>query len=69
MAAPIEFRHYVKRATLEDIKAGAQYVPFQGELWLAPRLQFRFRERVKLNDAESLQWSEWQDVPLVREEV
>jgi len=68
MAAPIEFRHYVKRATLEDIKAGAQYVVAHADLWLLPVLQFRYRERVKLNDAESLQWSEWQDVPLVREE-
>ena len=68
MAAPLELRHYFRKATFEDVKAGLQPIRQGADLYAPPVLQWRYRERVKINDAETLHWSEWQDVPAVREE-
>jgi len=61
MAAPIEFRHYLRRYTLEDVRAGNQVIRLDGECFAAPELQFRYRER-------SGDMSAWIAVPYVREQ-
>jgi len=70
MASPLEIRHYLRRYTLDDAKAGAQPMRLDGELYAAPVLQYRVKERLQTTDgkpAAIYQWSEWIDVPFVRE--
>ena len=68
MAAPLELRHYLRTYTLEDVQKGLQPVRTPEGIFCPPVLQWRYRERVMLNDKASYTWSEWQDVPFVRED-
>ncbi len=67
--APIEFRNYVPLVTLADIQQGIQPIRLDGKLYAPPRLQYRYRERVQGDNgaAPVMQWSEWQEVPFIRE--
>ena len=73
MSSPLEFRYYLRLLTLDDIRQGAQPLKLpqgpQGsvQLFASPALQWRYRERIQNGDALSMRWSDWQDVPLVRE--
>jgi hypothetical protein len=75
---PLEFRNYVRRATIDDVKAGIQPIKiatgprtadgFQAsDLFVAVGLQWRYQETVHVNGIKTKQWSPWMDVPLVRE--
>jgi hypothetical protein len=64
VSLPLEFRFWVRLFTEEDAKAGMQSVkqiagPHTIELYAPPALQYR----VKTKEA----WSDWTDVPYVRE--
>lgn len=75
---PIDFRHYVRKYTLDDARAGTQPLrlptgPSIGgqqpmDLFAPPVLQFRYKTKVHVNGTPTLEWSEWIDVPVVREE-
>ena len=73
MSSPLEFRYWLRYYTLDDARNGSQPIKLpQGpqlvtQLFAAPALQWRYRERIQNGDALSMRWSEWQDVPLVRE--
>ena len=77
MAAPVEFRNYLRRFTLDDARNGVtpQRVPTgpivngqqPWDLFNPPVLQFRHRERVNSGGNVVMEWSAWQDVPFVRE--
>ena len=65
MSSPIEFRHYLRAFTLNDVRGNVQPIRMEGgRLYAPPALQWRYRE--KTADG-SIQWSDWQDVPFVRE--
>ena len=78
MAAPVEFRQYIRKFTLADARNSIQPIklptgpavdgqqPF--ELFVPqPILQFRYKEKVFLNGAQTLEWSPWADVGFVKE--
>jgi hypothetical protein len=67
--APIEFRQFLPLFQLADLNLGASPIRLDGKMYAPPRLQFRYRERVIGDNgaAPVMQWSEWQDVPFVRE--
>lgn len=72
MSAPLEFRNYLKRMTPEDLNKGIQGArlpigPNETAMFVSVGLQYRFQEKVFLNGAKTLQWSEWITVPLVKE--
>lgn len=74
--SPIEFRHYLKLATIEDIAQGMQPLRQQTarglELFAPPVLQFRFKVRGPvLQEGGAVEsgmvWSDWQEIRWVRE--
>lgn len=71
MAAPIEFRQYLRLYTMDDARRGLQPIRLPRgesgaiELYTGPALQYRYTQRSR--DAGVVTWSEWQDVPIVRE--
>ena len=67
MSAPVEFRYWMREFTLGDLQQGAQPLRFDGRLYVPPALQYRYRERVPNGSELTLQWSDWQTVPIVRE--
>ena len=73
MAAPIEFRQYLRLYTLDDARRGLQPIRLpqgpQGvtELFSGPVLQYRYRERINVNGDLAMRWSDWIEVPIVRE--
>lgn len=67
-SSPVEFRHYMRLCTMQDIKNGVNPLRLTGpdqapQLYCPPQLQFRYKER----DQQGVTWTEWADVPLVRE--
>lgn len=64
MAAPIEFRYYLRPFALADLQAGAQPLRVNGGMFAPPVLQYRYRERGPEGAAT---WCEWQTVPVVAE--
>ncbi|HWG34687.1 MAG TPA: hypothetical protein VN650_10990 [Gemmatimonadaceae bacterium] len=66
-AGPIEFRYYMRAFTLDDIARGLQPIRMAQGIFAPPMLQFRFRQRVANGDATRAEWSDWRDVPYVRE--
>lgn len=77
MATPVEFRHFLRKFTLEDLKSGIQPIRQQlgpmvnGQapigLYAPPAFQFRYKEKLHVDGAAKLEWSEWLDIPFVRE--
>lgn len=71
MSAPLEFRYYMPKFTLNDLRSGQQPIRLPAgphgaiELYGQPRLEFRYRERADANGL--LRWSAWAAVPVVRE--
>ena len=77
MSSPVEYRYYLRRFTIADLKAGLQ--PLQQrvgpvvngqaptELFAPPQLQYRYKEKVHVDGKPTLEWSDWIDVPFVRE--
>lgn len=66
--SPIEFRYFLRRITLDDIRAGVQ--PMRQalgdgviELYHPPVLQWRVREKGE----NGVQWGDWSDVPYARD--
>ena len=73
MASPVEHRFYLRKATMDDIAQGMnplrERLP-DGSVQLfrpIPELQFRYKEKIYLNGAVQLEWSEWITIPLVKE--
>ena len=66
-ASPVEFRHYLRLATLEDIAAGMQPLRQQTanglQLFAPPVLQFRY----KVKGEGGVEWSPWSDINYARE--
>lgn len=72
-------RYWVARATIEDIEKGAQPARMptglvingqqQTALFLSPRLQWRFKERIHIDGKPVYQWSPWLDVGFVMGEL
>lgn len=67
MSGPIEFRYYLRAFSLDDLASGAQPIRLDGRMYAPPALQYRYRERVPNGSETTLQWSDWQAVPIVRE--
>ena len=73
MASPVEFRYFLGKFSMDDFRNGFQPVKqFVGpqnavEYFKPPQLQYRYKERVIVNGAPLLEWSEWADVPMIRE--
>jgi hypothetical protein len=79
MADTIEIRQYLRKYTLDDVKMNLQALKIQvgpsvngqpapGELFCPPpMLQFRVKTRVHVDGKPTTEWSEWEDVPIVRE--
>jgi hypothetical protein len=74
-AGPIEFRYFMHVFTLDDIARGLQPIRMPQGIFAPPMLQWRYRQRVSVKSASDniaemvheSQWSEWRDVPYVRE--
>lgn len=71
MAAPIEFRYYLREYTIEDVKAGVQplrqFVAGRVKFFAPASLQWRARERSASADGKvSMEWGPWSDVLYVR---
>ena len=68
MASPIEFRFYLKLATIEDVANGIQPVRQMTnngpQLYCPPVLQFRYKEK---GADGSLQWSPFEEIRYIRE--
>jgi hypothetical protein len=75
MSAPFEVRFYSPLYTLDDARKGIQpirFAPAPGapvELLGPQVLQTRYRERIMLNGAQTTRWTEWENVPAVREMI
>ena len=77
MASPVEFRHYLRKFTVDDARNGLQPIKqivgpaVNGvapiDIFAPPVLQFRYKEKVVVNGQVSLEWSDWADVAIVRE--
>lgn len=72
-AAPIEFRKYLRKFTIDDARNGINPVrlptgPTTSELYAPPVDQYRYREKVYVEGKPFGQWSAWIMVPVVREE-
>ena len=71
----VQIRQVMKRATLDDISKGAQYVKLRtgrGEelaLFVGPVLQYRYKRTVYRDGVKSTEFSEWLDVAIVLEET
>lgn len=78
-SAPVEFRYFLRRFTLEDARMGVQPVrltvgkpdergqqPF--DVFVPqPELQYRYKERVYQDGKPLMQWSPWLTIPAVRD--
>lgn len=68
MSAPVQFRLFASKFTLEDLKAGRQPIRnAAGEVHNVAILQFRYKQRLVIAGRGELQWSEWEGVPFVNE--
>lgn len=69
LSSPIEFRHYLRTFTLEDVRENLQPIRARdGRLYAPPALQWRYRlARIGPDGGTTMQWSDWQDVPYVCE--
>ncbi len=67
MSAPVEFRLFMKRWERHDALMGLQFVRDGNELYHTPCFQYRYKMRMKQDGDFVMVWSEWQDVPLVKE--
>lgn len=67
-AGPVEFRFYLTAFTLDNVREGMNPIRSQGpkgvQLHNPPVLQWRYKRR---GEEGAMGWSEWQDVPYVRE--
>lgn len=78
MSAPIEFRNYVRRMTMDDVNKGVQGARLPigpvvngnqpHAMFVSVGLQYRYQEKVFLNGAKAMKWSDWITVPLVKED-
>ncbi len=66
-APPIELRHYLRLATMDDIAAGMQPLRQQTasgiQLFAPPVLQYRY----KTKSENVVEWSPWLDINYARE--
>lgn len=73
MASPLEFRHFMRKYTLDDCAAGLQPIRQQidgrVELYAPPVLQFRYRSGKQQDQSGEISflWTDWSDVPYVRD--
>lgn len=77
MSAPVEYRHYLRKFTLDDLRNGLQPIkqptgpavngqqPW--EMFAPPILQYRYKEKVQVDGKMTLEWSPWIDILYVRE--
>ena len=70
-SSPVEFRHFFRKYTLDDCRSGLQPFKMQiegkVELFAPAELQFRYREKVLVDDAPKLEWTDWATIPYVRD--
>lgn len=68
MPSPIEFRFFLRLATIEDVAQGLQPVRQMTasgpQMYCPPVLQFRYKEK---GADGALQWSEFEEIRYVRE--
>jgi hypothetical protein len=63
----------MRRFTLDDARRGLQPLREQAspqapvELYAAPQLQYRYKEKIYVSGQALTEWSDWQDVQFVRE--
>lgn len=63
MSSPIELRLFYPRMQMSDLKMGMPYLRApDGEFYLNPVLQYRYKMKVKTPTSIELEWSEWIDV-------
>ena len=68
MSSPVEFRLYATKFSLDDLKAGRQPIrSANGDLHNVAVMQFRYKYRLVVAGNNSLEWSEWANVPFVME--
>ena len=78
MAAPVEFRFYLRKFTLDDARQGTAPIKQQTgppgpngmapwDMFAPPQLQWRYKEKVHVDGKPVLEWSPWADVLFVRE--
>ncbi len=67
MSRALEFRLFSKLAELSDIYHGIQPVRMGPHLYCPAVLQWRFKQRISVGEQVTMDWSDWQGVPLVYE--
>lgn len=68
MSAPVQFRYFHRKYTLDDARAGHPVITDRdGQIYIPNVLQFRYKMRVTIAGAVEMQWSAWQPVPVVKE--
>lgn len=70
---PLEVRNLCAIFTLAHLRAGIQPLQMRREpdgpleMFAPPLLQWRYREKVRINGAVAFQWSDWHNVGLALE--
>lgn len=68
MAAPVEFRYFHRKFSMEDAELGINPVrlpPNIQKLYCPTVLQYRYRMRITEGGQIETVWSEWQNIPVV----
>ena len=67
MSAPIEFRLFAKKFTMDDLRAGVQPMRDGPEFYCPAIIQYRYKQRLSVAGRVETEWSEWQFIPFVKE--
>lgn len=70
MAAPIEIRNFHRKFTLQDAVDGIMPIrdpQRPAELYVPAVTQYRYKQRVTTGGNVEMIWSDWQNLPFVKE--